>query len=65
MLMGDGLAGGLHGGVPALNDLDDHGNLEVVVDFRSVYAAGIEDWLGGSQADVLPGGPFTPAAAIA
>jgi uncharacterized protein (DUF1501 family) len=65
VLMGDGVVGGLHGGVPALDDLDDHGNLKVNVDFRSVYAAIIDDWLGGDHSLVLPGGPFTPVPVIA
>ncbi|MBW2234956.1 MAG: DUF1501 domain-containing protein, partial [Deltaproteobacteria bacterium] len=65
MLLGDGVAGGLHGGVPALDDLDNHGNLKINVDFRSVYAAIIDDWLGADHTAVLPGGPFTPAPVIA
>jgi uncharacterized protein (DUF1501 family) len=65
MLLGDGVVGGLHGSVPALDDLDDHGNLKIGVDFRSVYAAIIDDWLGGNHTLVLPGGPFPPAPVIA
>jgi hypothetical protein len=35
------------------------------VDFRSVYAAIIDDWLGADHTPVLTGGPFTPAPVIA
>ena len=44
---------------------DDHGNLKINVDFRSVYAAIIDDWLGADHTAVLPGGPFPPAPVIA
>ena len=58
LLMGDRVVGGLHGAMPRLDQLDGNGNLRVTTDFRTVYAALIEDFLGGSQTAVLPGAPF-------
>lgn len=57
-LLGDAVAGGVHGAMPRLDQLDANGNLAVTTDFRGVYAALIDDWLGGDHAAVLPGGPF-------
>lgn len=37
---------------PSLTDLDD-GDLKFNVDFRSVYAAVLEDWLGADSQKVL------------
>jgi uncharacterized protein (DUF1501 family) len=61
---------GLHGDPPRLADLD-RGNLRHSVDFRSVYATLLEDWLGVPSETVL-GGRFaglpllrTPAVAAA
>jgi len=65
MVLGDGVVGGLYGSVPALDDLDDHGNLKISTDFRRVYAAIIDDWLGADHSAVLPGGPYVPAPIIA
>ena len=39
---------GLSGG------LDDQGNLRPTADFRGVYAALIEQWLGADAAQVIP-----------
>jgi uncharacterized protein (DUF1501 family) len=58
MLMGSGVVGGVHGALPRLDQLDATGNLVVSTDFRNVYAAVIDDWLGGDHSAVLPGGPF-------
>jgi uncharacterized protein (DUF1501 family) len=57
-LLGDAVAGGVHGAMPRLDQLDANGNLAVTTDFRTVYATLIDDWLGGDHAAVLPGGPF-------
>jgi uncharacterized protein (DUF1501 family) len=59
-LMGDAavVRGGCHGQVPVLADPDRSGNLRVHVDFRSVYASVIGDWLGVDPEPLL--GPFAP-----
>jgi uncharacterized protein (DUF1501 family) len=44
-LAGAGVTGGLVGETPSLMDLED-GDLKVGLDFRRVYAAVLEDWLG-------------------
>jgi uncharacterized protein (DUF1501 family) len=51
-LLGNAVKGGLHGRHPSLTDLDE-GDLRMTTDFRSVYAALLERWLGGSARDVL------------
>jgi uncharacterized protein (DUF1501 family) len=48
--------GGLVGAHPSLTDLDA-GDLKHAVDFRSVYATLLDDWLGASPSSVL-GGDF-------
>jgi uncharacterized protein (DUF1501 family) len=58
LLLGDAVAGGVHGAMPRLDQLDANGNLAVTTDFRTVYAALIDDWLGGDHTTVLPGAPF-------
>jgi uncharacterized protein (DUF1501 family) len=57
-LMGDRVVGGLHGALPRLDQLDADGNLAVSVDFRRVYAAVIDDFLGGDHTPLLAGAPF-------
>jgi uncharacterized protein (DUF1501 family) len=49
---------GLCGDHPSLTDLDD-GDLKHAIDFRQVYAAVIERWLGTPGAPIL-GGSFDP-----
>ena len=51
-LMGDMVRPGLLGKHPAMNDLDD-GDLKFEVDFRSVYTAVLEDWMGADAREVL------------
>lgn len=51
-LVGDMIRPGLLGEHPSLTDLDD-GDLRFGVDFRSVYAAVLEDWMGADAAAVL------------
>jgi len=51
-VLGHDLDGGLHGAAPSLTDLD-RGDPAFTTDFRRVYAAVIEDWLGGSATAVL------------
>lgn len=64
MLLGDKVAGGVHGALPRLDQLDATGNLAVTTDFRTVYAAVIDDFLGGDHTAILPGGPFGKAPVI-
>jgi uncharacterized protein (DUF1501 family) len=57
-LAGPGVQGGLVGTTPSLLDLDpQHGDLRRVLDFRQVYAAVLEDWLG-LQSEPALGGDF-------
>ena len=62
-LVGERIKGGFHGEPPDLAHLDD-GNLRYSVDFRSVYATVLEDWLGASATDIL-GGSFDKLNVIA
>jgi uncharacterized protein (DUF1501 family) len=55
-VLGKNVKGGLYGDYPDLKNLDE-GDLAFTVDFRSVYATVIEDWLGAPSKDVL-GGSF-------
>jgi uncharacterized protein (DUF1501 family) len=47
-LVGDTVKGGLYGNYPSLDpsDWQDRENLKFNVDFRSVYATVLEQWLG-------------------
>jgi uncharacterized protein (DUF1501 family) len=58
-LVGGRVKPGLVGDHPSLTDLDQ-GNLKHHTDFRQVYAAVLEDWLGVSSKEVL-GREFTKA----
>jgi uncharacterized protein (DUF1501 family) len=51
-VLGKKVKGGLFGEHPRLGDLDD-GDLRFGIDFRSVYATVLEDWLGASARDLL------------
>lgn len=51
-LFGPAVKAGLHGKRPSLVDLDND-NLKMEVDFRSVYAAILEKWLGTPSEPVL------------
>jgi uncharacterized protein (DUF1501 family) len=55
-LLGGKIKGGLHGAHPSLIELID-GDLRFTVDFRSVYAAVLQDWLGTDPLKVLPKAP--------
>ena len=55
-VLGKNVKGGLYGDHPSLSDLDD-GDLKFGIDFRSMYATVLENWLGASAADLL-GGTF-------
>lgn len=56
-LVGEGVRGGIHGGIPDLTNLDD-GDLRHQVDFRDVYACLLRDWLKVPVQSVL--GPRKP-----
>jgi uncharacterized protein (DUF1501 family) len=57
-LAGPGVKGGLVGATPSLLDLDPkHGDLRCSLDFRRIYAAVLNDWLGLPAKGVL-GGSF-------
>jgi uncharacterized protein (DUF1501 family) len=53
-VLGKTVKGGLYGNPPNLAQLDE-GDLAFSVDFRSVYATVIENWLGAPSKDVLGG----------
>jgi uncharacterized protein (DUF1501 family) len=52
------------GEFPGLATLDSQENLRNTADFRGVYKSLIDDWLGGSSADVLPGAAGFTAPAL-
>jgi uncharacterized protein (DUF1501 family) len=62
-LIGPAVRSGIHGTHPDLRDLVD-GDPRFTVDFRRVYAAVLEQWLGCPAAKVLPGA-FKPHALLA
>ena len=62
-VVGSKVKPGLHGTYPSLTDLAD-GDLKHTVDFRSVYASVLADWLGANPAEIL-GPDVTPLRVIA
>ena len=60
MLSGSSVLGGYAAPFPGCQsaNLDTYGNLMVPTDFRSVYQAVINEWLGDDPDAILPGGPF-------
>jgi len=52
LLLGESVKGGLHGKQPSLTDLDE-GDLKMQVDFRSVYATVLDDWMRVAPEKVL------------
>lgn len=55
--MGSKVKQGIYGDPPDLGKLVDNGNLKWSVDYRSLYATVLEDWLGADSTTIL-GGPF-------
>ena len=56
-LIGSRVRGQMIGEFPGLNGgLDDQGNLKATSDFRGVYCAVLEQWLGADAAAVIPEG---------
>jgi uncharacterized protein (DUF1501 family) len=58
LLAGPGVRAGLAGPYPSLTDLED-GDLKMAVDFRRIYAAILERWLGLPSREAI-GGAFEP-----
>jgi uncharacterized protein (DUF1501 family) len=56
-VLGNAVQGGVFGEPPDLNRLDNYGNLNFTVDFRSVYATVLDHWLG-APAEAVLGGSF-------
>lgn len=51
-VVGGRVKGGLYGPNPNLSDLDSTGNLKLAIDFRTIYATMLQNWLGLPAADV-------------
>lgn len=62
MLIGKNVKGGFHGPNPNLADLD-RGDLKWSTDFRQVYAAALDEWMG-SDSQVVLGQNFSKVAVI-
>jgi uncharacterized protein (DUF1501 family) len=59
-VMGSRASGQLVGGFPGLAQLDNRSNLRHTSDFRGVYCALLEQWLGVSADGIIPNaGSFT------
>jgi uncharacterized protein (DUF1501 family) len=58
-LAGVSVKAGLHGPYPNLRDLDDGGDPKFALDFRRVYAALLDKWLGCPAEKVL-GAKYEP-----
>jgi uncharacterized protein (DUF1501 family) len=54
-VLGNAVQGGIYGESPDLSNLDDAGNLKFTVDFRSIYATVLDNWLGAPSSAVLGG----------
>jgi uncharacterized protein (DUF1501 family) len=63
-LFGPMVAPGVHGKQSSLKDLDENGNLKMAVDFRCVYAAILEKWLGVPSEPIL-GARYAPVNCLA
>jgi uncharacterized protein (DUF1501 family) len=55
IVMGGGVRGGFYGERPDLSRLDGNGSQRWAIDFRSVYATLLEDWLGVESTSILGG----------
>lgn len=62
MLIGKSVKGGLHGPIPDLANLYQ-GDLTMQIDFREVYAATLDKWMGGDS-EVVLGKKFNPIGAL-
>jgi uncharacterized protein (DUF1501 family) len=61
-LFGAPINGGFYGEQPSLTDVDESGNMKHTIDFRQIYAAILEQWMGLHSLDsaVLLEGEFEP-----
>jgi uncharacterized protein (DUF1501 family) len=55
LLLGARVAGRLIGEFPGLQKLDEQGNLRATSDFRGLYCALLEQWLGADAEAIVPG----------
>ena len=53
MLVGPNVRGGLHGTQPSLTNLDNRGDMNHHLDFRSVYSTILDTWLGADSTEIL------------
>src|SRR5207249_9398505 len=53
LLIGSRVAGGMIGEFPGLSNLDSEGNLRATSDFRGVYCALLEQWMGTDAGAVV------------
>jgi len=63
MLFGPMVNGGVLNAHPSMSDLDD-GDLKYTVDFRTIYAGVLEDWMGNGQSREILGGRYRAAPVI-
>jgi uncharacterized protein (DUF1501 family) len=56
LLVGPGVKGGVHCKHPSYEEFNKHGNFNHSVDFRCVYAAVLEKWLGTPSQPILGDG---------
>src|SRR5205807_1535865 len=54
-VVGTRAAGRMIGEYPGLDTLDDNDNLRATSDFRGLYCALLEQWLGADAGAVIPG----------
>jgi uncharacterized protein (DUF1501 family) len=52
-VVGENVTGGLYGNQPSLKNLDERGDLRHNVDFRSMYATVLDDWLDADSGEIL------------
>jgi uncharacterized protein (DUF1501 family) len=55
LLLGSRVNGRLIGEFPGLQKLDEQGNLRATSDFRGLYCALLEQWLGADAEAIVPG----------
>jgi uncharacterized protein (DUF1501 family) len=53
-VQGTRVRGGVHSDYPSLTSFDNEDNLQVTLDFRSVYASLLEGWLGTGADEIIP-----------
>jgi uncharacterized protein (DUF1501 family) len=63
MFISSRAAGGHHGQQPSLTNLDWRGDMNHHVDFRSVYASVLDEWMDGDSQEIL-GANYAPLALI-